>query len=71
VAQYGRGIVGDVSSQLVSTFADCLKAKIAAAPEEARAATESQSKPVRGLSLGFGAVSRSIGRFFGRLFRRG
>jgi carbon monoxide dehydrogenase subunit G len=71
VAQYGRGIVQDVSSQLVASFAECLKAQLTAAPEEARAATESQAKPVSGLSLGFGALGRTIGRFFSRLLRRG
>jgi uncharacterized protein len=71
VAQYGRGIVADVSSQLVTSFADCLKAQLTAAPEAAQAATEAQARPLSGLSLGFGALGRSIGRFFSRLFRRG
>ena len=70
VAQYGRGIVQDVSAQLVQRFADCLKAQLAAeTPEEAQAAVaEHQAKPVSGLSLGAGAVFRSIGRFFRRIF---
>lgn len=73
VAQYGRGIVQDVSAQLVSRFADCLKAQLAAeTPEEAQAAVEEhQAKPVGGLSLGLAALGRSISRFFGRLFGRG
>jgi uncharacterized protein len=71
VAQYGRGIVQDVSSQLVTSFAECLQAQLTAAPEEAQAAAEVQAKPVSGLSLGFSALGRSIGRFFSRLFRRG
>src|SRR5262245_53832213 len=71
VAQYGRGIVVDVSSQLVKSFAECLQAQLTAAPAQAQAATEAQSEPVRALSLGLGAVGRSIGRFFGRLFGRG
>jgi carbon monoxide dehydrogenase subunit G len=70
VAQYGRGIVQDVSSQLVTSFADCLRAQLTAAPAEAEAAAAEQAKPVRGLSLGFGALGRAISRFFGRLFRR-
>ncbi len=70
VAQYGRGIVEDVSSQLVTRFAECLQAQLAAAPEEAQAAREAQAKPVSGLSVGFGALGRSIRRFFGRLFHR-
>jgi carbon monoxide dehydrogenase subunit G len=65
VAQYGRGLVGDVSSQLVTQFADCLKAQLAATPQEAAAAVEEQSRPVSGLRLGFGALWRSIRGLFG------
>jgi carbon monoxide dehydrogenase subunit G len=78
VAQYGRGIVQDVSAQLVSRFADCLKAQLAAstsgteeATSAAAAAVAEQAKPVSGLSLGGGAFLRAIGRFFGGLFGRG
>ena len=35
LAQYGRGMVADVSSQLVKRFADCLQAQLAPAPEGA------------------------------------
>jgi carbon monoxide dehydrogenase subunit G len=65
VAQYGRGLVGDVSSQLVTQFADCLKAQLAATPQEAAAAVEEQSRPVSGLRLGFGALWRSVRGLFG------
>jgi carbon monoxide dehydrogenase subunit G len=65
VAQYGRGIVVDVSSQLVKQFADCLKAQLAT-PEEARAAVAAQARPVSGLRLGAVALWRA----FVRLFRR-
>jgi carbon monoxide dehydrogenase subunit G len=71
VAQYGRGIVQDVSSQMVTQFADCLKAQLTAAPAETEAAAESRTKPVSGLSVGSRALGRSIGRFFRRLFGRG
>ena len=68
VAQYGRGLVQDVSSQLVGQFADCLKRQlVAATPEEAAAAAAEQSRPVGGLRLGLGALWRALGR----LFRRG
>jgi carbon monoxide dehydrogenase subunit G len=65
VAQYGRGIVGDVSSQLVTRFADCLKAQLAT-PQEADAAVAAQAKPVGGLRLGLGALWHAIGRLFHR-----
>jgi uncharacterized protein len=71
VAQYGRGIVQDVSSQMVTSFAECLKAQLTAAPEEAQAATAAQAKPVSGLSLGVSALGRAVSRAFDRLFRRG
>jgi carbon monoxide dehydrogenase subunit G len=72
VAQYGRGIVQDVAQQMVTRFADCLKAQLAAAsPEEAQAAVaEHQAKPVSGLSMGLGAMGRSLLRVFSRLFGR-
>jgi carbon monoxide dehydrogenase subunit G len=68
VAQYGRGIVADVSSQLVESFANCLKAQLAT-PEEAQAAVEAQARPVGGLRLGLTAFRRAIGRLFGRRVR--
>ena len=64
VAQYGRGLVEDVSQQMVKSFADCLKAQLVAAPEEAEAAVTAQAKPVGGLRLGLGALWRSIVRIF-------
>jgi len=70
VAQYGRGMVEDVSSQLVGQFADCLKAQLGT-QEEAQAAVTESGKPVQGLSLGLRAFWSAIVRFFRRLFRRG
>jgi uncharacterized protein len=67
VAQYGRGLVEDVSSQLVGQFADCLKKQLEGSKEEAVAAVQAQSRPVGGVRLGLGALWRS---FLG-LFRRG
>lgn len=67
VAQYGRGIVEDVSQQMVQSFSECLKAQLVASPEEAEAAVATQAKPVGGLRLGLGAMWR---QFIG-LFRRG
>ena len=66
VAQYGRGLVADVSSQLVGQFADCLKKQLAASPEEAEAAVAAQSRPVGGVRLGLSALWRSLVRFVRR-----
>ena len=66
VAQYGRGMVQDISSQMVDSFAKCLQAQLGSAPEEAAEAVAAQGKPVSGLSLFFGSLRRAIGRIFGR-----
>ena len=67
VAQYGRGLVADVSSQLTKQFAECLKSQLAAeTPEQAERAVEAQSRPVSGLRLGLGALWRSLARLFRR-----
>jgi carbon monoxide dehydrogenase subunit G len=65
VAQYGRGLVQDVSSQLVTQFAECLKKQLGTA-EEARTGVEETSKPIGGLRLGFGAILRTLARLVGR-----
>lgn len=77
VAQYGRGIVQDVSSQLVRQFADCIQAQLAApyAGGEAMGAVAGESvarsaKPVSGLSLGLRALGSAVRRLVGRLARR-
>ncbi len=70
VAQYGRGLVQDVSSQLVTRFAECLRSQLAASPEEAAAAVTAAAKPVGGLSLALGALGRTIARFTRRLVGR-
>jgi uncharacterized protein len=70
-AQYGRGMVADVSSQLIGRFADCLKAQLDSSPAEAQAAVAESGKPVSGLRLGIAAFFRSIARFVRRLFGRG
>jgi uncharacterized protein len=71
VAQYGRGLVEDVSSQLVARFADCLKAQLEKSPARAEAAVAAQTKPVAGLRLGLAAVLRALNRIFRRKERRG
>jgi len=66
VAQYGRGIVEDVSQQMVKSFSDCLKAQLVATPDEAEAAVAAQARPVGGLRLGLGAIWRQITGIFHR-----
>jgi carbon monoxide dehydrogenase subunit G len=66
VAQYGRGMIADISSQMVTSFADCLQAQLGESTEEAAAAVAAQAKPISGLSLFFGSLWRRIRRLFGR-----
>lgn len=68
VAQYGRGILEDVSAQLIGRFANCLEAQLVATHAEAAQAIAEQARLVDGLALGVGAVLRAISRFLARLF---
>ncbi|HEY3207298.1 MAG TPA: SRPBCC family protein [Gaiellaceae bacterium] len=65
VAQYGRGLVPDVSSQLVTQFAECLKRQLGT-EEEAGVAVAEASRPVAGVRLGLRAFLSRLGRLFGR-----
>ncbi len=78
VAQYGRGVVADVSAQLTKQFAECLAAQLqtaplqglsanGASPEAATPVPPPAVKPIGGLGLAVGALWRA---FLG-LFRRG
>jgi uncharacterized protein len=70
VAQYGRGIVQDVATQLVTRFADCLQKQLAEPADAGPPAAPPEAKPVSGLSLGLRAVAASLGRGLRRLLRR-
>jgi carbon monoxide dehydrogenase subunit G len=62
IAQYGRGMIQDISSQLVTNFAQCLEAQLEATPAEPQAATAAHAKPVAGLPLVFRALRRALAR---------
>lgn len=65
VAQYGRGMVESVASQLTASFAECLKAQLVAPPSGAAPAPPpAQAKPVSGLSLGLRALIATLTRPF-------
>jgi carbon monoxide dehydrogenase subunit G len=71
VAQYGRGVVHDVSEQMVGQFAACLRKQLAAAtPVEAAAVAAEPAKPVGGLRIGLRALWRALGRTLKRPFVR-
>ena len=66
VAQYGRGMIEDISSRMVTSFAECLQAQLGESEEDAEAAVAAQSRPIAGLSLFFGSLWRRLGRLVGR-----
>ena len=78
VAQYGRGMVGDISHRLTREFADCLQGRIAgeepvpqaAPPASSGPVSEAGGPPVKGIRLGVWALWRAVTRFFKRLFGR-
>lgn len=77
-AQYGRGMIGDVSQRLAGEFARCLEEKLAAEGQSAGPAPAQSSgrrsgqtaEPVKGLRLAAWAAWRAVVRFFRRLFGR-
>ncbi|MDQ3859099.1 MAG: SRPBCC family protein [Actinomycetota bacterium] len=74
VAQFGRGMVEDVASQLTRRFAECLQAQLAPAPETARTAAPAEppppapepAQPLAGLPLILGALRRALVRLVRR-----
>jgi carbon monoxide dehydrogenase subunit G len=79
VAQYGRGMIADVSKRLTDEFASCISSRLSAPAETGNAEAEpAAAKPIGGLRLGAWAFFRAIGRQLKRLweaisapFRRG
>jgi carbon monoxide dehydrogenase subunit G len=72
VAQYGRGLVKDVTAQLLSSFADCLEQQLAATPQDASEppAAAAPPRPVSGLALGAAALRSALARLWHRIARR-
>jgi hypothetical protein len=74
-AQYGRGMIGDISQRMTGEFAKCLEESIMASGhgsqsgDQTAAATPGQAAtPVKGVRLGVWALWRAVVRFFKRLF---
>jgi len=71
-AQYGRGMIGDISQRMTDEFARCLEERITADnPSEkpsVGSAPPSTAQPVKGIRLGLWVFWRAVMRFFGRLF---
>lgn len=72
-AQYGRGMIADVSARLTGEFAECLQARMGAPTEVEGAAAAPAAKPISGIRLALWALARAVGRLLRRiasLFRR-
>lgn len=67
LAQYGRGMIQDVTNVMMKQVASCIAADIKGGGRGGGAAP----KPVSGLSLGFMAMKMAIMRFFKNLFGGG
>jgi len=63
-AQFGRGLVQDVSAQLLESFADCLEQQLVTQPEGAAAIAPEPAAPppVSGLALGAAAMRNMLAR---------
>jgi uncharacterized protein len=81
VAQYGRGMVEDVSAQLIRRFAECLEGELSPGPEEPRDGLGAEpppptkprapaGEPLAGLPLAVDALRRSVARFLRELAGR-
>ena len=83
IAQYGRGMIQDISQKLALEFAECLQANINAGQgagggqgaiggaQDKAPAPVVTARPVKGLRLGVWAFWRALLRFFRGLFGRG
>jgi len=68
-AQFGRGMVSDVTAVIMKSFASCIQDDIGRAAR-GEAPIERKSTPVKGFSIGIQAAVTALKRFFGRLFGR-
>jgi hypothetical protein len=55
-------MIEDISSTMVTSFAQCLEAQLGESAEAAEEAVAAQAKPVSGFSLFFGSLWRRIRR---------
>ena len=70
VAQYGRGMIADVSQRMTKDFAQCLEAGIESEAGSAADVSSAAAAPVRGLRLSIWVLWRAIVRFVRRVAGR-
>jgi uncharacterized protein len=68
-AQFGRGMVQDVTNVIMKSFAKCIADDIGRAAR-GEAAVQREAVPVKGFSIAMQATMTALKRFFGRLFGR-
>jgi uncharacterized protein len=66
-AQYGRGMISDVTAVLMRDFSANLASQIAAA-ERGESATQGAAAPAGGLAIGLRAAFMALGRVYRRFF---
>ena len=69
LAQFGRGVIQDVSDHLFQQFTASMKTKLEAGPPGDRPHPPAQAEYVNVLSFGSRAFGRAIGRLLRRIFR--
>ena len=70
-AQYGRGMIQDVTSTLMKSFAECLSEDVGRAARGQERAGGATAAPMRGFSIARQAAMTALTRFFKRFFGRG
>lgn len=70
-AQYGRGMIADVSQRFTQEFAQCLAQRLQAGDAAGAGGAPTGARAVSGMRLVFWALARALRRTVGRLVRRG
>ncbi len=69
-AQFGRGMISDVTGVLMKSFAECIQHNIDNQSRGGAATTVRTGKPAGGFTIGLQATLVALKRFFGRFFGR-
>jgi carbon monoxide dehydrogenase subunit G len=67
-AQFGRGMIADVTGVLMKSFADCIQYNIDARSRGGATTAVRAAKPAGGLAIGMQAALTALKRVFRRLF---
>ncbi len=71
MAQFGRGMIADVTSVLMKSFAECIEYNINAQNQGGGSTAVRAAKPTSGFAIGVQAILMALKRFFGRFFGNG